>query len=298
MIIKAFTPHPDQRRVIDIIEKSEAKFITLVTGRQWGKTLLGINLILKWALTTDNATLMWVAPVYSVSKKVLEDISNAVAGTPVIKSINKTDMEIRFINGSKILFRSGEREDNLRGNTLDYLVVDEAAFIKDTVWNQVLKQTVMVKGKKVFFISTPKGKNFLYSLHMRGSDRSQETYLALNGTSYDTPFITKDELEEAKQNLPESVYRQEILAEFIDDGGEVFSNLEDYCVLDNWIPPSTDKRYYAGLDLARANDYTVLTILDDTGNVVKMYRDRHKSWDTLVSEVLKEVKRYLLRSIT
>lgn len=292
MIVKGFTPHPDQRRVINTIENSEAKFITLVTGRQWGKTLLGINLILKWALTTNNSTLMWVAPVYSVSKKVLEEITNAVGGTPVVKSINKSDMEIRFINGSKILFRSGEREDNLRGNTLDYLVVDEAAFIKDTVWNQVLKQTVMVKGKRVFFISTPKGKNFLYSLHMKGLEGDEKTYLSLNGTSYDTPYISKDELEEAKQNLPEAVYRQEILAEFIDDGGEVFRNLEDYCVLNRWSEPEGGKKYYAGLDLGRTNDYTVLTIFDDTGKVVKIYRERQKSWDVLVREILNEVKRY------
>lgn len=292
MNVKGFTPHPDQRRVINTIENSEAKFITLVTGRQWGKTLLGINLILKWALTTNNSTLMWVAPVYSVSKKVLEEITNAVGGTPVVKSINKSDMEIRFINGSKILFRSGEREDNLRGNTLDYLVVDEAAFIKDTVWNQVLKQTVMVKGKRVFFISTPKGKNFLYSLHMKGLEGDEKTYLSLNGTSYDTPYISKDELEEAKQNLPEAVYRQEILAEFIDDGGEVFRNLEDYCVLNRWSEPESGKKYYAGLDLGRTNDYTVLTIFDDTGKVVKIYRERQKSWDVLVREILNEVKRY------
>ena len=292
MKVKGFTPHPDQRRVIDAIhEDEEIKFITLVTGRQWGKTLLGINLLLKWSLETPKMVSMWVSPIYKQSKKVLQDINAVIGGSSVVKSINLSDMEITFINGSKILFRSGEKSDNLRGATLDYLIVDEAAFIKDEVWDTVLKQTVIVKGKKVLFISTPKGKNFLYSLHLRGKDPDQHKYIALEGTSYDTPFISKDELEEAKQTLPEDIYNQEILAQFIDSGGEVFKNIDTYCINDNW-EPKTSKKYYAGLDLGRSNDYTVLTIMDEDGKVVFIYRERHQPWNLIVQQVINHTKRY------
>ena len=292
MVVKGFTPHADQRRVINTIDENpEAKFITLVTGRQWGKTLLGINLLLKWSLETPGSSLMWVSPIYKQSKKVLEDIGAVIGGSSIVKSINKSDMEIIFTNKSRILFRSGEREDNLRGNTLDYLIIDEAAFIKDEVWDTVLKQTVMVKGKRVLFISTPKGKNFLYSLSIRGEDPDQHKYLALKGTSYDTPYISKDELDEAKETLPEDIYKQEILAQFIDSGGEVFKDIDTYCILPNWIQPSS-KKHYAGLDLGRANDYTVLTILDEDGKVVKIYRDRMKPWLEIVTNVINEIKKY------
>ena len=190
MVVKGFTPHADQRRVINTIDENpEAKFITLVTGRQWGKTLLGINLLLKWSLETPGSSLMWVSPIYKQSKKVLEDIGAVIGGSSIVKSINKSDMKIIFTNKSRILFRSGEREDNLRGNTLDYLIIDEAAFIKDEVWDTVLKQTVMVKGKRVLFISTPKGKNFLYSLSIRGEDPDQHKYLALK-EHLTTPLIS------------------------------------------------------------------------------------------------------------
>jgi len=292
MVVKGFTPHLDQRRVINEIDANpDAKFITLVTGRQWGKTLLGINLLLKWALSDRNQTLLWVSPIYKQSKKVLDDITSVIGGSEVVKNINKSEMEIHFINGSKILFRSGEREDNLRGNTLDYLIVDEAAFIKDEVWDRVLKQTVMVKGKRVLFISTPKGKNFLYSLALRGEDPDQKKYLALKGTSYDTPYISKEELLEAKDTLPEDIYNQEILAQFVDSGGEVFKDIDMYCISPAWHQPST-KKFYAGLDLGRSNDYTVLTILDEDGNIAYIYRDRHKPWNQIVEEVIKHIKRY------
>jgi phage terminase large subunit len=292
MVIKGFTPHTDQRRVIDAIENTpSAKYITLVTGRQWGKTLLGINLILKWALTTPNSNLMWVSPIYKQSKKVLDDVTVAIAGSPVVTNINKSELEIKFTNGSKILFRSAEREDNLRGVTLDYLIIDESAFIKDTVWDTVLKQTVLVRGKRVLFLSTPKGKNFLYNLHLRGEDKTQDRYLSLRGTSYNTPYITPEELDEARDTLPEDIFKQEILAEFIDSGGEVFKDIDRYCMLPEWSNP-IGKKYYAGLDLGRSNDYTVLTILDEDGNVVYIYRDRHKPWNEIVTNVINHIKRY------
>jgi len=292
MVVKGFSPHPDQRRAIDLIENGIEKFIILTTGRQWGKTLLGINLILKWSLEQKSSTNLWVSPVYSQAKKVFEQISNSIAGTAVVNTINKSDLEIRFTNGSKIIFRSGEREDTLRGYTLDNLVVDEAAFIKDEVWNQVLRQTVMVKGKKVLFISTPKGKNFLYNLYLRGQDDTQTNYLSIKGTSYNTPFISEEELQEAKETLSEDIFRQELLGEFIDNGGEVFNNIDRYCVIPEWKQKQSGVQYYAGLDLARTQDYSVLTILDEYGNVCYIYRDRQKSWTTIVDEVVKIIKRY------
>ncbi len=292
MEVIGFTPHPDQRRVIDSIENSEAKYITLTTGRQWGKTMLGMNLILKWSLTTPKSSNMWVSPVYQQSKRVMDLIHNAIAGTNIIKSINRSEMVIELNNGSSILFRSAEREDNLRGHTLDHLIVDESAFIKDAVWDTVLKQTTLVKGRRVLFISTPKGKNFLYSLHIRGMDETQKSYLSLKGTSYDTPYITKEELDEARDTLPEEVYKQEILAEFLDNGGEVFNNIDRYCTIPQWSDPQGGKNYYAGLDLGRTNDYTVLTIFDENGNVVFIWRERQKSWDYIVGQVLNYVKKY------
>ena len=81
----------------------------------------------------------------------------------------------------------------------------------------ILKPTILVKGKKVLFISTPNGKNFLFELHLRGIDIDQKNYISLRGTSYDTPFIDKSEVEEAKRALPEDIFKQEILGEFIDN---------------------------------------------------------------------------------
>ena len=290
--VQGFTPHTDQRKKLDIVLNGTHKYISLITGRQWGKSVVGQNLLLKWALETPNSVSMWVSPVYSQAKKVFTELVSALGDTGLTTDTNKSELFIRFINGSIIYFRSGERPDTLRGYTLDYLIIDEAAFIKDEVWNQVLKQTVLVRGKKVVFLSTPKGKNWLYNIYVRGLNDEEPSYVSLHGTSYDTPYITQEELVEAKLSLPDNIYRQEILAEFIDDGGEVFSNLSQVCNLTEYPKHDTNEKYFAGLDFGRQNDYTVLTILNSQGKMVDFYRARQKSWDIIISEVLVLLRKY------
>jgi len=290
--VEGFTPYTKQLEFIKQIEDPQYKFITLSIGRQWGKTLLAENLLLKWALEKPNQVLMWVSPVYSQARKVFEDIERALDGTPLIKNKNKSNYDMNLLNGSKILFRSAERGDTLRGYTLDYLICDESAYIDDKIWNEILKPTILVKGKKALFISTPKGKNYFYSLHIRGLDPEQKQYLALVGSSYDNPYISKDELEEARKSLPETIFQQEILAEFVDSGGEVFTNIDRYCLLYNYTPKKPNTRYYAGIDFGRQEDYSVLTILSDEQEVVHIYRDRQKPWDTIIADMVNLLKHY------
>jgi hypothetical protein len=254
--------------------------------------MLAQNLILKWAIENPNQTLMWVSPVYSQAKKVFDALDKATGDSGLVTNSHKSNFTIKFINGSIIYFKSGERPDSIRGFTLDYLIVDEAAFLKDEVWNQVLKPTILVKGKKVLFISTPKGKNYLYSLSIRGNDDEQGQYLFLKGSSYDTPFISEDELNEAKRSLPEDIFRQEILGEFIDSGGEVFVDIDRYCVLPYYYSRDSKRKYWAGVDFGRQNDYSVLTIFDDLGNLVYFYRERQKPWGEIINHIATKLREY------
>lgn len=292
IIVEGFTPHKNQKRVVDLCLDTETKYIICCTGRQFGKTFLAMNILLKWALEDNNSILMFVAPVYAQAKKVFSELILAIADSGLTLSINKSELFITFINGSIIYFRSGEREDSLRGYTLDYLVMDEAAYQKEVVWKTVLRPTVLVRGKKVLFISTPKGKNWFYELANRGYSDDYPQYQTFHATSYDTPYITQDELDEAKLSLPDHIYQQEILAAFIDDGGEVFSNLKSVCSLESYPKQDTNNKYYAGLDFGRQNDYTVLTILNSEGEMVDFLRERQKSWDIIISEVVAKLKKW------
>ena len=247
-----YTPHQKQREIHHAINNLPHKYYTVSIGRQFGKTLLAENQLLYWAINNTGCKIGWVSPVYSQCKKVYGEIFKAIANTPYISESNKSDLILSFKNGSTVQFFSAERYDNIRGNTFDFLICDEFAFIKKEAWTEVLKATVLVKGKKVLVISTPKGKNHFYELF--NSSKYNEAYYSISGTSFDNPKIDISELEDARRNLPEHVFRQEYMAEFLDDGSAVFKNVKD-CVKMG----AESKVCYAGIDLGRADDYTVLT---------------------------------------
>lgn len=290
--VQGFNPTEKQKLIIEACTDETTKYIVGCFGRQAGKSFTAQNLLLKWILEDNGSIGMWVSPVYSQAKKVFQELTTTIGDTGLTKSVNKSELTITFINGSVLYFRSGEREDTLRGYTLDYLVIDEAAYIKNEVWTTVLRPTVLVRGKKVLFISTPKGKNWFYEIAMRGMSDDYPQYKTFHATSFDTPFITQEELQEAKLSLPDSIYRQEILAEFIDDGGEVFAGLTLTAVMTSYTNKDDKERYYAGLDFGRQNDYTVLTILNSKGEMVDFYRERQKSWDIIISELLVLLKKW------
>lgn len=287
-----FTPTLKQQEIIDVCLLPDVKYVIANCGRQVGKSFLGMNIMLKWVLEDNNSIGMWVAPIYQQSKKVFQELSNSLQGTGVTKSINKSELTITFINGSILYFRSAEREDGLRGNSLTYLVVDEAAFIKNNVWSEVLRATTLVRGKKILFLSTPKGKNWFYNMAMRGLSADYPQYKTIVASSYDSPYISDSELQEAKQSLPDNIFRQEILAEFLDDGGEVFGNLKLTAIMSHYAPQEANEKYYAGLDFGRQNDYTVLSIFNSKGEMVDFYRERQKSWDIIISEVLAKLRKW------
>ena len=297
MDIKLFKPHAKQRECINQIESSLAKYIIIDCGRQFGKSLLATNLLLKWVLENPNSVGFWVSPIYSQAKKVFDELVKALKPTGLIKSFNRTEVRIVFNNGSMIHFKSAEKPDNLRGYTLDYLVMDEAAFMRDAIWNDILRAATLVRGKRILFISTPKGKNYFYSLYNRGISDDYPEYLSLKYTSYDTPFITPEEIDEAKQTLPDDIFKQELMAEFIEDGGEVFRGYSVSQMIHRWTEPVESERYWAGIDLGRQNDFTVLTIVNNFNQVVFVYRERRTNWATITDNIVAILQKYNAKAI-
>jgi hypothetical protein len=235
-----------------------------------------------WAFNNTNVQIAWVSPIYRQAKKVFDEMVRAFDGTNLIDK-NSSELIIKLKNGSTIQFFSAERYDNIRGFTFDYLVCDEFAFMAEQSWTEVLRATVLIKGKKVLLISTPKGKNHFYNIfNLESIDRK---YKSFKMTSYDG-LASADEIDGAKLTLPDNVFRQEYLAEFVDSGTGVFNN-----VTINDKPLITPK-YYGGIDLGRADDYTVLTILNEKGQMVHCERHRHNTWQNIVDTLLKTLKAF------
>ncbi len=285
MNIKLYTPHANQKIIHDSINNEPYKYYVLNIGRQFGKSLLGVNQALYWLFNDSKCQVAWASPTYKQCKKVFKDIDSAFSSNPqVFRDKNKTDLYLESHNRATMQFFSSENYDNNRGPTFDYVVVDEAAWQQEQAWTEVMRAWVLVKGKKVIFLSTPKGKNWFYNLHSLYGINEQ--YRAFTMTSYDNPLINPSEIDDARLTLPENVFKQEYLAEFIDGGAGVFIKVEI-----NNEPPKTDA-YYAGIDLGRADDYTVLTVLNDKANVVYCERWRQKTWQSIINEIIPILHRY------
>ena len=281
--IKGYKPHPNQREIHDAINKGSEKYYALNIGRQFGKTLLGINQLLYWAINDRGCQIAWVTPVYKQGKKVFAELERATKNSGLFE-FNKSDLRVTGF-GSSIEFFSGERPDNIRGNTFHYMVVDEMAFTRPELWNEVLSATVMVKGRKVIFISTPKGKNHFHTLCMQPNYDPRYKYIHF--TSYENPMIAPEELEERKRSLPDHIFRQEYMAEFIDNASGLFKNVRQSA--GTWTKGG---KCYAGLDIGRADDYTVLTILNEKGEMIYVNRWRHDEWNKIIDKVADVIRAY------
>ena len=214
---------------------------------------------------------------------------SAIGGSGIVESNNYSDNFLKLKNGSTIYFRSAERYDNIRGFTFDYAIIDEAAFIKQEAWTEAIRPTLVVKGKKVLFISTPKGKNWFHELFQLGISPDHSNYKSYKGTSYDTPFIDAEEIEDAKRTVPANVFKQEYLAEFLDSGGEVFTNLNKI-EFSRW--PTQQGKVFCGIDLGKQEDFTVATFMDSQGQVLEIYRNNKSQWNVMVKEIIQLLKKW------
>jgi hypothetical protein len=287
MKFKGFKPYDFQKQIIDDILSKDDMFYTMVCGRQIGKTLLLINMLLYYSINNPRTTLLWVSPYYSMAVKVLSQILDAIEFTPITKEANKSEKIITLINGSRIYFRSAEKPETIRGLSIDYAFLDESQDISDDAFNKAILPTLTAKGKKCLVAGTPKSKNWFYTYFQRGSEKNYNSYTAPSSIS---PYVSEEFLKEQKESLPPAIFNQEFEAQWQEGDGEVFTNIDGVCILDSWL--STRDRTYGGLDIGTKQDYTVLTILDRDGRTVHMWRERGLEYSQIVDKVVYLCKQY------
>ena len=286
-----FQPYRSQSRILKGILSTKVKHHVLVSSRQCGKTLLAMVLLLKWAVEEPNSYCLLVSPIFAQSKKTFKDLARAAGfDNPLVNSCNSADLIMTFKNGSTIRMVSAETDQNLRGLTLTHLVIDEAAYIKESLWTEVLKPAMMIRGKKVLFVSTPRGKNWFHKAYEWGEDPAFPDWNAYRITTEENPYISKEEIEQARKTLPRNTFMAEYMGVFLDAAGSVFSGYGKCCSVEAFGVPSPQEKYYAGLDLALANDYTVLTIFNSKGQMVDYHRENKTSWEEILDTVVAKLK--------
>ena len=205
--------HSGQQKVKD----SDARWKILCAGRRFGKTRLGVQLCMEVALKGGRA--WWVAPTFSIARVGWRDIAASAKSFPreIEPKVSLANMQIDLANGGSIAVRSADNPQRLRGEGLDFLVMDEAAFVKPEVWQEVLRPTLTERKGSALFISTPIGRdNWFFDLWETAEEADNWERFRFSTT--DNPMIDPEEVEAAQKEVGSIVFAQEYLAEFVDAG--------------------------------------------------------------------------------
>jgi hypothetical protein len=271
--LKLHNPHPAQKQVLDC----DKRFIVMMAGRRFGKSLISQTISIDTAVNKKRVA--YITPTYQLGKIFFKEIVDLL---PLeIYSKNESDLVITFITGGSIRFFTGERLDNLRGLKFHLAVIDEASFIPNLEdgWLNSIRPTLTDYKGKAIFLSTPKGKNYFFSLF----SKAEPDWQSFKFTTYDNPYIDPNEIDDARKQLPEVVFEQEYMANPAENAANPFGSQ----YIRNCIHPVTTMPIVAyGIDLAKSVDWTVIVGLDEDGNVA--YFDRFQmDWHNTKQTILR-----------
>jgi hypothetical protein len=250
--------HTDQRAVVAQIK--EARFVHLRAGRRWGKSHLLARMLTEAA--AKRKVVGYFAPTYKLMLPVWEQ-ARRVLRAPVADE-NKAERRIDTVVGGRIEFWSLDNEDAGRSRGYDLIVVDEAGLVRnlETIWRENLIPALIDRGGRAVLAGTPKGRGDFWRIYQSALDDPR--WVTIRRSTSDNPRLDPADVALLRSAMTERAARQELDAEFLDDGGAVFRNVRG-CVGE--IVKSGEAAVI-GVDWGRHNDATVFVALDPQSRCV------------------------------
>ncbi|MDH5751341.1 MAG: hypothetical protein OEZ59_02850 [Deltaproteobacteria bacterium] len=246
---------PHQQEVFD----SETRHVVYVKGRRAGGTLGAVLRLRQLAWEKAGSRHLWVdTALRNIEKYWRRYFLPHLKGFPYRLAVSSR--VVTFANGSVLEFGSGQRPETLEGMGYDYIWVNEAGILlrnEKLYYETLLPMALDSPACQFFFIGAPKGRGLFQRMYERGQDDSQADWTSFRHPSSVNPAVNREELERQREHMPERVYRQEILAEFIDEEGCVFRRLDEIPRAGPEESGCPGAPYVIGVDLARHTDYTV-----------------------------------------
>ncbi len=262
---------------------NDSRYSLIEASTKTGKTVGCILWLAEQAMAgKEGQNYWWVAPVFPQAKIAYRRLKH---GLPQgVYKPHDTDLTITLANGAVIWFKSGEKPDNLYGEDVFAAVIDEASRLRADAWYAV-RSTLTATNGPVRIVGNVKGRqNWFYHLARKAeSGESGMSYHKL--LAYDAVqagVLSAEEVEDAKRQLPEQVFRELYLAEPSDDGGNPFG----LKAIRDCIAPLSDKPPVCwGWDLAKSYDWTVGIALDALGKTCRVERFQ-MPWQNTISHIL------------
>lgn len=246
--------HAAQRAIFE----SPARFKVVAAGRRFGKSYLACQMLLQNGLMTEKTSaqgnwydlalkeVYYIAPTFEQGKKIMWPLLRHL-GRDVIESTLENVAMATLKSGRRISIKGADRPDSLRGVGLSFAVLDEYAFMKQGVWDAIVRPALSDVEGEALFIGTPEGKNHFYDLFTKAQVEGLPTYEAFSFKTIDNPTISRGEVSDAAKSMSSQLFRQEYEASFAEGGGEHFKpdwwKIVETC-------PFSDGDYYVAVDLA------------------------------------------------
>lgn len=246
---------------------SDKRFSILVWHRRARKTRTALNKQLTRIFKrTEPGVCYYVLPTYKQAKQVVWDVLiNDHIPKELYEKKNDSELAIYYKNGVIQRFVGAEDYDKHRGTNPFDVVFDEFSEQPEQIWTAIFQPVIMENGGTVTFVYTPKGKNHSWKL-LQLAKQNPLWFVSVKGVR-DTEVFTQEELTEIRINTPQALYDQEYNVEFLEGASQFFKRIhqnkypKDYMLNDQG-------EFQLGVDLAKYNDWTVLTPFNLTTFIV------------------------------
>ena len=262
-----------QQRMLDC----PARYTVTEASTKAGKTASHIIWLFEQAIQGgEGQEFWWVAPVYGQAEIAFNRMKRQVT-TPGFFVANQSKLTLTTPTGSVIAFKSADKPDNLYGEDVYAAVFDEFTRAKEPAWTALRSTLTATKGKCKFIGNVKGKKNWGYKLAQRAkaSDKP-DIYAYFKITAYDAVeagILDLDEIKQAKEDLPDSVFRELYLAEPAEDGSNPFGlSFIRKCLLGNGEQLAPGPAVAYGIDLAKSFDFAVIVGLNAQGFVCHLDR--------------------------
>ena len=272
-----------------VFMESDAKFRAFVSGVGAGKTACGWMSVLEYAFQNPGSLGAIVAPTYPLIRDVIIKERPNWIPDGLVRSYNKTDKELKFINGSSVIFRSARDEaqiDLLRGLTLAYAWIDEATLLPRLTL-EVLMARLRQPGykPKLWMTCTPR-KGWVHDLLKKNP--SEEWFCLDEIPSQSNTFLDPGYVKSLKDLYTGQFYDQEVMGLWIDFEGLIWN-----VVVSDDVPVRPSRTIY-GIDMGFTHPSAIMVIqqVQDRYYVVDEFYASDTNDDDFIKALAKLVRTY------
>lgn len=290
-----YVPHPKQW----LYHLSDARFRTACCGRRFGKsTMAGRDLETRLMNPTRRERYWIVGPTYDLGEKEFRVIwDDLIVGKAmgrdkrVGKVYNKKQGEMRIVMpwGSYVEVRSAQHPETLVGDSLDHVIMSEAAKHKKETWERFIRPALADRRGSGDFPTTPEGQNWLYEIWQYGQRDDLPMYESWRFPSWDNPAVYPggrhdEEILQIEATTTPEWFMQEIGADFTSFVGRIFGEFDETSHV-RTIPYNPSWKNYIAFDFGYVNPLAAVEFMVDSFDNIYVWREHVKSYWRLEQHV-------------